>query len=219
MKVIDYFSKLELNSKCDWEIFGELGIEFNELKYRKGETIIDIGDDVDSFYYLKQGAVRLYLSNNQSELMFYSLSAGTSFAEPAFFCGLPSKIRVVAVKDSIVLSFPKNLVLDYFYKQNAFIKLLIDALSRKIYLITTMYENISNSSSELKIAKVLYLLSSKNNNSKMVVNITHEELASILGMHRVTVTRNLSKLKKNGLITINRNSIVINDANKLVSYF
>ena len=205
-----------LKLKGEEELFK--GLFFNKLEFGKGETIIDKGDKVNNFYYLKKGAVRLYLSNNEGELMFYDISAESGFVEPAFFCNLPSKVRVVAVKDSIVLSFPKDVVMSYINKQDEFIKMIINVVSNKFYLVATLFENISSTNSKVKLIKALYLLSSSDNNSQRVINITHDELASMLGIHRVTVTRNLAKLKKDGLITTNRHSISIDDINKLVSY-
>ena len=217
MPDLGFLYKPELKIKGEEEIFK--GMFFNKLKFCKGETIIDKGDQVNNLYYLKKGAVRLYLSNNEGDLMFYDISSGSGFSEPAFFCDLPSKVRVVAVKDSIVLSFPKDIVMSYISKQDEFIKMIINVVSNKIYLVTTLFENISSTSSTVKLIKVLYLLSSVDSNSKRVINITHDELASMLGIHRVTVTRHLTKLKKDGLITTHRHSITINDINKLVTYF
>ncbi|SFG07895.1 Cyclic nucleotide-binding domain-containing protein [Desulfotomaculum arcticum] len=219
MPNFELLSKPELKAKDEEKVFAKLGMFFNKLKFYKGETIIDVGDKINNFYYLQKGVVRLYISNNQGDLMFYDISAGSGFAEPAFFCGLPSKVRVIAVTDSTILSFPKNLVMSYIDQQDEFIKLIVHMISTKIYLVTTLFENMSNNNSWDKLVKVLYLLSSGGKSSKRVINITHEELASMLGIHRVTVTRNLAKLKKDGLITVNRHSIDINDVNKLVSYF
>ncbi len=217
---INHLSKPKLKTTCnEEEIFESLGMPFTKLKYQKGEIVIDIGDIVDNFYYLKKGTVRIYLPNELGDLIFYTISSGSSLVEPAFFCGLPSKVRVVADQDSVIISFPKYLVISQFNQQNEFVKLMINIICKKLYLITTMYENIGNKSSERKLAKILYLLSLKNDNTIKTISITHEELALMLGMHRVTVTRNLTKLKRSGLITINRQSIVINDVNRLASYF
>ena len=52
---------------------------------------------------------------------------------------------------------------------------------------------------------------------KKIIKLTHDELALMLGIHRVTISRNLSKLKKEGVITTRRHTITINDIEKLKS--
>ena len=50
-----------------------------------------------------------------------------------------------------------------------------------------------------------------------IINYTHEEIASILGLSRVTVTKVLNEFVKEGLIEIRYKSLIIKDKKKLYS--
>lgn len=214
-----FYASSMVNNKVtsDEDMFKNSGMYFKKIKYHKNDTIINVGDKVEKLYYLKQGTVRLYLVNSEGDLLFYHIKPGTTFGEAAFFNQVPAKIRAIAIDESIIYAFPKDIILTYFNKQDEFFKLLFKAISSKIYLITTLFENISNADSKVKLSRLLYILASSDENLKKIIKLTHDELALMLGIHRVTISRNLSKLKKEGVITTRRHTITINDIEKLKS--
>lgn len=53
---------------------------------------------------------------------------------------------------------------------------------------------------------------------KLINNLSHEELASLIGTVRKLLNRNLQSLKKQGLIDVKRKEIFIKDSQNLLEH-
>ena len=53
---------------------------------------------------------------------------------------------------------------------------------------------------------------------KLINNLSHEELASLIGTVRKVLNRNLQSLKKQGLIDVKRKEIFIKDSQNLLEH-
>jgi DNA-binding transcriptional regulator LsrR (DeoR family) len=53
-------------------------------------------------------------------------------------------------------------------------------------------------------------------NFPLIHNLSHEDIASMIGSVRQVVNRQLQELKKEGIINIRRKQIAVNDLNKLL---
>jgi len=49
----------------------------------------------------------------------------------------------------------------------------------------------------------------------IAIFLSHQDLANMLGSHRVTITKNLNKLKKDGILDYKYEKIIIKDRQKL----
>ena len=80
--------------------------------------------------------------------------------------------------------------------------------SRSILKITGLEFN----SSRVKLCNLLYLLTmNQPANSGLVIEMTQEDLADILGISRVHLTRELTELRRMGVLTTTRGRLTITD--------
>lgn len=78
------------------------------------------------------------------------------------------------------------------------------------FLFETVHQEFN--SSRVKLCNLLYLLTmNQPANSGLVIEMTQEDLADILGISRVHITRELTELRRMGVLTTTRGRLTITD--------
>lgn len=192
-------------------------------KYKKGDIIIDIGNKSDQLYYLAKGQVRMEaLAKTGTEKTIWFINSPNVFGEVPFFNELPSLFMIVAVKNSEVYCFDRQFVDEHLIKHPAAVKYMFRLFAQKIRVLSSQINDyISNNPLE-RGAKLLYVLALQRGEhiakGSYVINIklTHQELANITGLHRVTATNSIRKLVDLGIIEKNRENIIVKDLSALL---
>ncbi len=83
------------------------------------------------------------------------------------------------------------------------------------FLFETIHQEFNPS--RIRLCNLLYLLTlNQPANSGLVIEMTQEELADILGISRVHITRELADLRGRGILTTTRGKLTIMDLPALV---
>ena len=84
------------------------------------------------------------------------------------------------------------------------------------FLFETIHQEFN--SSQVKLCNLLYLLTmNQPSNSGLVIEMTQEDIADILGMSRVQITRELTDLRGRGILSTSRGRLTITDLPALAS--
>jgi len=83
---------------------------------------------------------------------------------------------------------------------------------------TTQIGIMAMGNAESKVGKVLYLLTQCSREKNSVIRLTHQSLADLAGVHRVTVSNVLANLKKEGVVEFRRGYIVLKKPDWLFKY-
>ena len=89
-----------------------------------------------------------------------------------------------------------------------------------MYINRFLFETIlqAYNSSLTKLCNLLYLLTiNQPTNSGLVIDMTQDELAEILGMSRVQITREISELRHRGIVETSRGKLLVSDLPSLSS--
>jgi len=87
-------------------------------------------------------------------------------------------------------------------------------------MLAIQIQDFSVRNIEQSLARILYsICCCRENfvspNDRIIIPITHEELANILGSHRVTVTKILNRFKQQGILQYKYEKIIILEKQKL----
>lgn len=200
----------------DFSNYGE------KRSFRKNEQIII--REKRFIAVVTNGSVkRSFYNSNGDEKYLYYLKPGEIFGEEEYFEGVADCFINTAIQNtdiSIIHSREVEKLLDF----NADIyRFIIHSLVRKYRISITQMVNICFNDSTQKVADTLIRLWTQSkeigtNNEKIVINLTHQDIADIIGCSRITVTRTLKKFKQENIITSENRSIVIKDINRLKRY-
>ncbi len=206
-----YLKNLDIFEGIPDDELMQLAGRVQECMFSKDEVIYSPNEALNSIYTVKRGEVRLYHSKNGKRMVFDVLGPGSVFGGIAFSSDKsthfaqathPTKVCIFTEQDFLaILQKRPELMLRFIKKMTSKIQDYEDRLKERA---DTAEENIM---------KALQSLQEKRSQSLFGrwaakgVHITHEELAELTGLNRVTVTRLLKRLKEAKKISVGRGGI------------
>lgn len=187
-----------------------------EKGFKKGERIIQAGDQIQEFIYLKKGLVKLYKTTDDVEQII-SIAKPLDFVSMlSIFSGNNYNYSVSAIEDSITCNLEFDLINDLIKTNGTFAKSVLkrmSLISDKIIL-----DNLAIRRKHLKgrVAFVLlYFADTIYFSDEFELPISRREVAEFIGMTTENVIRTLSEFRKDEIIKINGKIIEIVDKQKL----
>lgn len=174
--------------------------------FRKSEIVYQKGDIDRYFYYVLSGAVLISMTNQEGgEITLEAMGPDSLFGEGPAFDGLPKYTSVSALKDSSVIQFDAANLTAAIAEAPEFFTDLMAIAGMKQRVLAIKLEHFAARDPTLRIVELLIRLSvmfgRKSENGFLIENdFTHEQIASLTGTTRVTVTRVLNRLRGRNLI-------------------
>lgn len=183
--------------------------------YPKGNTVFMEGDDGKAVHFVKTGRVKLLkTSEDGKELIINILSVNDVFAEVTMFNELAYPVTVETLEKS-ELGYIYNEDLEALVKASPSLALsLIKILSKRLYEAQLKTKQIALNDAYYRTVDILIKFHEPNK----TIRIPRQDLANMVGTARETLSRILSRLKKDGLITFEGKDIRIIDLEKLKNY-
>ncbi|HFC03246.1 MAG TPA: Crp/Fnr family transcriptional regulator [Nitratifractor salsuginis] len=192
LREIQLFSKLserhvsEIKEHAVIRHFGKEGIVFYE------------GDRGEYLYVVIEGTVKLYKTSPKgTQIQINRFDAPAVVGEYACFERMPFPATCEFVTDGKMALIPY----EYIYKHlsdSDFSLEIIKSLTSKIMVLSALIHKETIFSSEAKVAKMLL------ENSEIFSKLKYNEVASILNLTPETLSRIFNKMKKEGLIEVNK---------------
>ncbi len=180
--------------------------------YEKGEMIYWQGSRAEEFYFLKSGAVRVSLcSENGSEKTLSVLKPGRIFGEAAFFDGLPRVSSARALRRTEAVPVTRRSLMECIRHEPQLAVSLLSYLSQTIRMLSAQLDTVAFQQADERIARLLLKLAAENG----LIQATHEDLAALAGVSRVTVSRILGDFSARGWVRTHYREIRLTDADAL----
>ncbi len=182
--------------------------------YPKGATIFSEGDPSDALYVVKQGLVKLTaISEKGMETILDFLKPGEIFGELL----LTEKVRAftaTAIEDTVVTAVPQERFLELLLLIPTVGRNFIGILSKRLVRAEKGIAHSSHSWSYHRLARILLYLSEKYGEETPAgvlirLRLTHEALANLIGTTRETVTTQLNKFERMGLLNRQGRHLVV----------
>jgi CRP-like cAMP-binding protein len=192
-----------------------------KIYLKKGEDPLNNIDTKNYFYFVISGKLKIYQIDFKTsrELTLYMLSRGDMFDVVSLLDANPNQYISEVLEDTELIRLPLEEVKEMILQDNAFRQLFYSYLAGKLKSM----ENLAVSLSFYDVyQRVLQLFTNftymKDNKPtlKIIDNLNHEEIASMVGTVRKVVNRSLQRLKKDGVIELSRKNIQIKNFQKLL---
>lgn len=121
----------------------------------------------------------------------------------------------IATETTRILYLPKKTVLHLCQINENFLFQFLKFLSEKSSTLSSKIKIISLKNIRHKISKFLLIQYNKSKTKSIELNMTKEEWANLLGVQRPSLSRELIRMKEDGLIDYDYNFVYIEDVNKL----
>jgi CRP-like cAMP-binding protein/CheY-like chemotaxis protein len=203
------------------EILKKLSEEHEIRKFKKKEAIYHEGSYPKSIYFITQGKIKTFRSNDDGkELITGLFKEGDFLGYLALLEESPFNDSAAALEDSEVCLIPKEDFYALVYKNaevsRKFIKMLSDdLLEKEEKLVKLAYNSVRKRVAEALIT--LYNRYKKDGETAFSMNISREDLANLAGTAQETAIRTLSDFKDEKLVEIKGGTISILDPEKLLN--
>ena len=182
--------------------------------YQKMSMIYWQEAPASEFYYLKSGRVKILLSSETGmEKTLTILESGSIFGEAAFFDGLPRVSSAKALVKSEIIAVTHQSLLQCIRQEPQLAMNLLTYLSQTIRMLSAQVNTMTFLQADQRLAGLLLKLS-----VGRTVHTTHEELACLAGVSRVTVSRILNSFAQKGLVATRYREIEILDEEGLKDF-
>lgn len=206
MSTADVLSRISLFSNLSRQEISKLSSLMTEKVYKKGENILVQNERGDSLYIILEGKVKVVLyGENGREIILSLLKADDFFGEMALLDEDVRSAYVIAIEKTRVLTLPRDVFLDFLSKNPAFAIKLLRHLSRRLRHADEIISNLTLLDAYGRVARFIVDLVKREGRdvgSEFVIDKrpTHNEIASLIGTTRETVTRTLNDFIKRGII-------------------
>lgn len=162
--------------------------------YTPGEIIFYQGDQSGYFHFLLEGDISLYKSNDSGTFEVHRFHGSSMFAESSIFEQTPFPATAEALTSCRILKLPRDPFLKLLQDDAGLSIAIIASLSKKIASLQRANDQLSAPSS---ISKIIRLMMDR---ADIFSTLKGIEIAKIAGISPETLSRIMTKLKKENLI-------------------
>ncbi|SEA44749.1 cAMP-binding domain of CRP or a regulatory subunit of cAMP-dependent protein kinases [Flavobacterium gillisiae] len=186
---------------------------------RKGEVIFEEGENVNGIFCIKDGVCKLTkLSPNGKDHIVKLVSKGELLGQRSMISDEPVNLSAVALEDMEVCFIPKTEVMGFFDKNNQFSMNVMKTICGDLKEADSHTVNMAQKTVKERLAETLLHLHDtfgKNEDDSLKIQLSRDELASMIGTATESCIRLLSDFNKLGLIKLVGKKITITDISKL----
>jgi CRP-like cAMP-binding protein len=204
---------------ADFEL---LSAHQTEQVYKKGEIIFREGAYPAGIFYIVSGKVKKYkLDKDGKEHIIYVANTEELLGYHAILSEDRYPDSAAAIEESSIAFIPKEDFLAVLDQSPILNKHLLKTLSHEFAVLANSLSMFAQKSVRERLALQLVVLREKYKvNFKpgmpVEINMSREDLASLVGTGRENVVRALSEFKESGILETKGRKIIIKDVNKLI---
>jgi len=173
---------------------------------KKGEPIFEEGETLNGVYCVKSGVCKLSkLSSNGKDQILKLAKPGELLGQRSLISEEMANLSAIALEDMEVCFIPKTEVLGFFTENNQFSMNVMKTICGDLKEADDHMVNMAQKTVKERLAEtLLYLHDSfgENVDHTLKIQLSREELASIIGTATESCIRLLSELNKEGYIEL-----------------
>jgi len=189
-------------------------------RYRSSEVIVSRNAADRDVYFIVSGVVRVTaFSTTGRQLTYRELAPGEWFGDLAAIDGRPRSADVAAQTETLIAILPAErfvrLLAEYPTMSGALMRHLVERvrdISERLFSLSTLCVQNRVHAELLRLAKVSGVIA---NCARIDPAPRHVDVASQVSTYREQVTREISELRKQGIVTREGSALVIRDVRRL----
>lgn len=190
---------------------------------RDGETLYSPGQPGDAMYQVVSGRIRVCnFAPDGREFVFGLLYEGDCVGDLALLDGLPRINHAIAEGDLQVRVLHRNLFNEFYLRHPEIARAINLMLARRLRLAFGALEDTATLPLKERVARYLVRLALANRAEPQappaavqLVAVSHEQLASLLGAARPSISKALKRLEQEQLIVVRYGGVEVLDLNGL----
>lgn len=193
-------------------------ISYRIQKYEKGETLFLEEEECDSIGIVLQGEIELYKGIHAGKRVTLTrIFSGDMFAEAIIFSTAKKyPATIEAMKKTDILYISRTSLMGMYLMFPSLIESFINILSNKIIILNEKINLLSLKNIRQKIAYMILKQGTKSENGDLIFQLTKQKFSEQIGVERPSLSRELIKMKEEGIFEIDGKKIKVRDENLLL---
>jgi len=189
-------------------------LNFKTKFFKKGEWIAQQGDIVKALYILLKGSVKAEMVSEAGAVLNIETIHAPNPLAPAFLFAENNKfpVDVVALEDCEIIVISKESILKQFTKNETFLREFMTFNSNRTHFLSERLKFLSTKTIKGKLAQ--YILA-KACNTDFSMDMNQTDLAEYFGVARPSLSRSLSEMVNEKIISLKGKRGKINNLVKL----
>ena len=181
-------------------------------RHRRNGLILLQGDQAAGLYVISAGRVKLVVTGEDgTDLVLSTRGAGDFFGELSLFDDRPLGMNIIAMEDVEVLLLLKG---DFHRKLQELPEIaigLLRTLCNRLHQADMRISTAALLDVPQRVAHVLLELADEHDGVLIPQPVTHQFIAQLVGASRESVSRTMSQLAQDGLISTTRETATISE--------
>ena len=209
-------SKLPLLSCLSKEELAIVREQCDTCSFDPGDTILKRGELDKSVYFMTHGCAHVLNYSSSGRAVTYAAAAkGEMFGEMAAIDGLPRSAWVCAISDCKIIRIREETFMGFVKNNSTFAISVLQKLSSNLRELDKRLINILSLGAEQRVCIEIISMAEPDPEApgryRVIEMPTHSNFANLIGSSRETVSRILSRLKTDRLITLSEKGLEIAD--------
>ncbi len=217
MADVEFLSQVPIFAHLDPERLQPLTGRLRPRRYRRGEVIFHEDEPGDRMHIIVEGSVKISVASEDGrEKNIALLKAGECFGEMALLDGSKRSATATAMEALETLVLMRDDFLDFLRENPQMAPDITNLLTQRLRNANQMVVDTAFLDVPTRVAKQLLTLAGSygggaDSAEPLVVPLGQDELASLVGASRETVSRALTSYRRMGILTTSHRRIVIKD--------
>jgi len=194
----------------------------HQVTYRKGDAVFQPGSPGDNVYILIRGRIKIFaLSPAGRAVILWFCFPGEIFGLAEMARAGRREVASEACAESEALVIPQQKFKDFLQRDGAAAMLVVDLLSCRLRGLADMLLNLTSDDVTTRLVKLLIRLNARYGKpvsdveTLLDIALTHQEIADMIGTSRQSVSTALNVLKRQGLLSVEKHCIHIQNGRML----
>ena len=190
----------------------------------QGDPLFDKDEPGKDFFMVLNGLIKISVPDPLSERRktLALLGSGEALGEMAVLTNKNRSGRATPARDTRLFRLPQDDFMEMFHSYPQFGLNLSRILSQRLWDTDSDIQSTTFKTIPGRMASQLVYLAEEfgdrrdaEDSIRIEIELTHQELADIVGTNRETITRHLNKFREKDIILYDDNQIIIHDSERL----
>lgn len=211
----ELLKKVSLFENVDDEELGRISSLLSSRDCPKDAQIVAQDEPGDALFIIARGRVKVVLyGDNGREVILTILKAGEFFGEMSLVDDMPRSANVISSEDSTVLILKREQFIEYVKRSPAMALNIMAELSKRLRRADEIIGNLATLDVYGRVAHIMIELAKKDGEEVeegilIRERPTQQDIASMIGTSRETVSRVLSEFQKRGFVEMRGREILL----------
>lgn len=194
--------------------------EYFIKSYKQDDVLFIEEEKCEHLSVILNGKVELQkLDSHGNILIVSSFEMGNCFGEALLFGDRHLyPMSIVAKEDCTVIHIQKNYIFKLCTSNQEFLVQILRMFSNKALILSSKLKQVSMNSLRETISHFLVTKYNQTQNPVVTTHMSRKEWSEKLGVRRPSLSRELMKMKSEGLIEYDRKEIIIKDIERLEEF-